>query len=77
MQTVQIVLDEKLLTATDKAARRSKLNRSALVREALHAHLRQLEIRAREEQDREGYRRQPQTEEEEHLWEGIAAWPEE
>jgi metal-responsive CopG/Arc/MetJ family transcriptional regulator len=75
METVQIVLDKKLLHATDQAARRTKLNRSALVREALREYLRKLEVRACEERDREGYSRQPQTHEESYLWEGEAAWP--
>ena len=75
METVQIVLDKKLLHATDQAARRTKLNRSALVREALREHLRRLEVRACEERDREGYSRQPQTHEESHLWEAEAVWP--
>jgi metal-responsive CopG/Arc/MetJ family transcriptional regulator len=74
METVQIVLDRKLLTATDRAARRRKVNRSALVREALREHLRRMEIQALEECDREGYLRQPQSDEE-RLWETVAAWP--
>lgn len=73
METVQIVLDKKLLQATDKAARRTKRNRSALVRDALREHLRLLEVRTLEERDREGYARQPQDES--HLWEAEAAWP--
>ena len=40
METIQIVLDKGLLQATDRAARRMKRNRSALVREALREHLR-------------------------------------
>jgi len=75
METVQIVLDKKLLQATDRVARRVKLNRSALVREALREHLRRLEVRASEERDREGYLRHPQTRDESHLWEAEAAWP--
>jgi metal-responsive CopG/Arc/MetJ family transcriptional regulator len=75
METVQIVLDKKLLQATDRAARRTKLNRSALVREALREHLRRLEVRALEARDREGYSRHPRTHEESHLWEAEAAWP--
>jgi metal-responsive CopG/Arc/MetJ family transcriptional regulator len=75
METVQIVLDKKLLQATDKAARRTKLNRSALVREALREHLLRLEVRAREERDLEGYSRQPQTDDESRLWEAEAVWP--
>lgn len=72
METVQIVLDKKLLQATDAAARRAKRNRSALVRDALREHLHRLEIRAKEERDRAGYLRQPQAGEE---WEAEAAWP--
>ena len=75
METVQIVVDKSLLQATDRAARRMKRNRSALVREALRAHLKRLEVRASEERDREGYSRQPQTRDEAALWEGEAAWP--
>jgi metal-responsive CopG/Arc/MetJ family transcriptional regulator len=75
MEIVQIVLDKKLLRATDQAARRTKRNRSALVRDALRDHLKKLEMRAREERDREGYSRQSQALEESHRWEREAAWP--
>jgi metal-responsive CopG/Arc/MetJ family transcriptional regulator len=75
MKTVQIVLDNKLLQATDRAARRTKRNRSALVREGLREHLQGLEVRSREERDREGYLRQPQPPDESRLWEAEAAWP--
>lgn len=75
METVQIVIDKELLRATDEAARRTKRNRSALVREALREHLRRLEVRAREERDREGYAKQPQALDESLLWEAEAAWP--
>jgi metal-responsive CopG/Arc/MetJ family transcriptional regulator len=75
METVQIVLDKKLLHATDQAARRIKLNRSALVREALREHLRRLEVQACEKRDREGYAKQPQSNKELQRWEAEAAWP--
>jgi metal-responsive CopG/Arc/MetJ family transcriptional regulator len=75
METVQIVLDQKLLQATDQAARRTKLNRSALVREALREHLLRLEVRASEERDRAGYSKHPQTHDESRQWEAEAAWP--
>jgi len=75
METVQIVLDKQLLMATDRAARQTKRNRSAFVREALTAHLRNLELRSKEDRDREGYAKHPQTHEETHLWEAEAAWP--
>jgi metal-responsive CopG/Arc/MetJ family transcriptional regulator len=77
METVQIVLDKKLLVATDRAARQTKRNRSALVRDALREHLRKLEVLAREERDREGYVKQPQERHESHPWEAEAVWPSE
>jgi metal-responsive CopG/Arc/MetJ family transcriptional regulator len=75
MEIVQIVLDKGLLQAADQAARRTKTNRSALVRDALRDHLRKLEIRDKEERDRRGYSRKPQARSEALAWEKEAAWP--
>ena len=75
METIQVVLDKKLLQATDQAARQTKRNRSALVRDALREHLRRLEARAREERDRQGYSTRPQTTAEAEIWEAEAVWP--
>jgi len=75
MQIVQIVLDKQLLHATDQAAKRTRRNRSALVRDALREHLRRLELHAREERDRQGYSRCPQAGAEAQAWESEAAWP--
>jgi len=77
MATIQVVLDKELLQAANQAARRTKQNRSALVREALRQHLRRLEIRALEEQEREAYLRIPQDLAEAQMWEAEAVWPEE
>jgi len=77
MKIVQIVLDKKLLHAADQAAKRTKRNRSALVRDALREHLRRLELRASEERDRQGYSRQSQADAEARGWESEATWPEE
>ena len=77
METIQIVLDKKLLQAADRAATRMKQNRSALFRDALREHLRKLETRVLEEKDRTGYARQPQTEADLLPWQTEAAWPEE
>jgi len=76
MQTVQVVLDAKLLKATDLAAKRQKLNRSALIRLALQEHLRRLQVQELEAQERRGYTAQPQRDEEYRVWEDIASWPE-
>lgn len=75
MKTIQIVLDKKLLHAADQAARRTKRNRSAFVRDALREYLRRLEVRAKEEFDRNCYSNQPQRADESLAWEAEVAWP--
>jgi metal-responsive CopG/Arc/MetJ family transcriptional regulator len=77
MKTVRIVLDGELLRDTDEAARRLRLSRSALVREALREQLRRLEVRALEKRDSTGYLRLPQQRDEMQAWEAQAAWPSE
>lgn len=76
METIQVVLDQKLLKAADTAAKREKLNRSALIRQALEEHLKRLHTRDLEERDRRGYQAKPQRKEEYMPWEGAAVWPE-
>jgi metal-responsive CopG/Arc/MetJ family transcriptional regulator len=76
METIQVVLNAKLLRAADLAAKRQKVNRSALVRQALQEHLKRLRELELEEQDRRGYMAQPQREDEFRIWEDAAAWPE-
>jgi metal-responsive CopG/Arc/MetJ family transcriptional regulator len=73
--TIQLVLDETLLKAADAAAKRRRVNRSALIREALEAHLSRLRERELEERDRRGYRARPQREKDYRGLEDIAAWP--
>jgi metal-responsive CopG/Arc/MetJ family transcriptional regulator len=73
METIQVVLDAPLLKAADRVARRFKTNRSALVRDALRAHLAALSRRDREEADRKGYTRLPEADD--APWGSVAAWP--
>lgn len=76
METIQIVLDSQLRKAADRAARRHKVNRSALIREALREHLKRLQTAELEARDRRGRQAHPQRVEEYGPWEGAAAWPE-
>lgn len=76
METIQVVLDAKLLKATDIAAKRQKVNRSALIRHALQQHLKRLRELELEERDRRGYLAKPQREQDFRIWEDAAAWPE-
>jgi len=59
MATVQIVIEESLLEAADLAARRQKINRSALFRTAVREHLERLAVQEKERRDRAGYGRLP------------------
>jgi len=75
METIQVVFDSKLLRATNQAARHARLNRSALIRDAVRAHLRRLELRRLEERDRQGYQAGSRADDELAVWEAEAAWP--
>jgi metal-responsive CopG/Arc/MetJ family transcriptional regulator len=76
METIQVVLDKPLLKAADTAAKRQKMNRSALIRQALQEHLKRLHLLDLEKRDRRGYQTKPQRVEEYLPWEETAAWPE-
>ena len=76
MQTIQVVLNEKLLKAADVAARWRKVNGSALIREALGEYLRKMRTTELDERDRRGYLAWPQHAPETKVWEDAAAWPE-
>ena len=73
METIQVVLDSSLLRAADGAAKRARINRSALIRNALREHLRNLRVRELETCDREGYTRRPECSND--GWEKVASWP--
>jgi metal-responsive CopG/Arc/MetJ family transcriptional regulator len=75
METIQVVLDSKLLQAAERAARRTKLNRSALIRVAIREHLKRLETLELEERDRKGYQIALPQNAELSRWESEAAWP--
>ena len=75
MRTIQVVLEDSLLQAADRAVRRLKVNRSALIRDALREHLRRLSIHEQERRDREGYTRHPIARDEFGVWDRVTAWP--
>jgi len=75
METIQVVLDSALLRATDDAARRAQVNRSALIRSALREHLKRLHTKELEARDRRGYQEHPDDSAEIADWEQVAVWP--
>jgi metal-responsive CopG/Arc/MetJ family transcriptional regulator len=76
MKTIQVVLDSELLRAADSAAKRARVNRSALIRKALREHLRCLNVKELEARERRAYQEQPQDVEEVERWARVAVWPE-
>jgi metal-responsive CopG/Arc/MetJ family transcriptional regulator len=75
VETIQVVMEDDLLRRVDKAARRLKMNRSALIREALRRHLGQLQARERADADRRGYERIPEDVDDPSIWSRVLAWP--
>lgn len=73
METIQVVLDSALRRAADGAAKRARINRSALIRNALREYLKQLSTREREARERQGYREHPDTWD--SSWERVETWP--
>jgi metal-responsive CopG/Arc/MetJ family transcriptional regulator len=77
METIQIVIDTPLLKAADRAAKKAKVNRSELVREALRTHLKRMHTLEMEEKERRAYDAKPDSLEDWTAWEREAAWPHE
>ena len=77
MRTIQMTLDEDLVEAVDKAARRLGKSRSAFTREALRAALRRLREWELDRKHKEGYRRHPVGKDEFSVWTAEQAWGDE
>jgi metal-responsive CopG/Arc/MetJ family transcriptional regulator len=76
MSTIQVVINEDLLRSADRVARRLKVNRSALIRDALREYLQRLRLGDLERREREAYEQTPDHPAEFAAWDGVAAWPE-
>ena len=76
MKTVQMTLDEALITEVDKAARKLHTSRSGFTRHALRRALHDQQVAELEEKHRRGYARSPVREGEFSVWEEEQAWGE-
>ena len=74
MRTVQMTLDDDLVTAVDKAAKQLRTTRSGFAREALRAALARVRTTELERKHREGYRRAPVMRGEFSAWESEQVW---
>lgn len=76
MKTVQMTLDEALVDAVDRAAKKLGTSRSAFTRLALREALQKAHVRSLEKKHRSGYERHPVRPEEFNIWEGEQVWTE-
>jgi metal-responsive CopG/Arc/MetJ family transcriptional regulator len=76
MRTVQMTLEEDLVVAVDKAAKKLGMTRSAFTREALRAALGTILIKQLERRHRDGYTRLPPKRGEFDIWKSEQAWVE-
>ena len=77
MKPIQILLDEDLIRAVDREAKRLRSNRSRFIRAALSAYLATTRRRMLDERYRRGYEQKPAARDEFADWEKIQEWPEE
>ncbi len=74
MRTIQMTLDDDLVTKVDIIASELKTTRSAFTREALREAVRQYNIHRLESKHRQGYAKQPVNQEEFSVWEDEQNW---
>lgn len=74
MKTIQMTIDEPLLTEVDQMAEKLNTTRSGFIREALELALRRHAIAEMERKHAEGYARQPVEAGEFDVWEDEQAW---
>ncbi len=74
MKTVQMTLEDDLVSAVDQAAKRLQTTRSAFTRSALREALARMETTRQERKHREGYAKHPEGEKEFSAWEAEQDW---
>jgi metal-responsive CopG/Arc/MetJ family transcriptional regulator len=74
VKTVQMTIDEQLLSEVDEAAQELETSRSAFVRDALRLALREFRVAELERLHAEGYARQPVVPGEFDVWINEQAW---
>jgi len=74
MKTIQLTIDETLLTAVDEAIKALNTTRSAFIQEALSLALQRCKIAQFEQEHAEGYARRPVEPGEFDMWEVEQVW---
>jgi metal-responsive CopG/Arc/MetJ family transcriptional regulator len=76
MKTIEVKIEESMLTEVESARRALDMTREDFVRTALERAVRQREIIALERRHARGYEAHPQTSEEVGEWENEQVWGE-
>ena len=74
MRTIQMTLDDDLVEAVDKLAKKLKTTRSAFARKALREAIKQVNIKSFENKHKRGYERYPVGKAEFSVWESEQEW---
>ncbi|MBV9787467.1 MAG: ribbon-helix-helix protein, CopG family [Chloroflexi bacterium] len=74
MKTIQMTIDEPLLTEVDRVILELRTTRSAFIREALEAALRHHNIQKLEQQHAQGYSQHPVEQGEFDIWTDEQQW---
>lgn len=74
MRTIQMTLDDELVTAVDNVVKKMKTTRSAFTRKALKDAIKQVEAGILEEKHKRGYEQSPVAKSEFSDWESEQEW---
>ena len=74
MRTIQMTLDDELVTAVDKVVKKLKTTRSAFTRKALKDAIKQVNIDMLEKKHKKGYECYPVGKTEFIVWEPEQEW---
>ncbi len=77
MRTIQMTLDDDLVTAVDRVSKELRTSRSAFARKALRDALERCTHEQLERRHRRGYERYPVAVDEFSVWETEQAWGDE
>lgn len=77
LKTIQMTIDEAMLTEVDVVVAELDTTRSAFIREAVERALKEYHWRELERLDEEGYRQFPPDDSEVEVWLGVQAWGDE
>jgi len=74
MKTIELSIDDELLTRVNQMIAQQKTTLAAFIRESLIHYLNRLKIRELEKQHREGYSKHPVQAGEFDVWENEQVW---